>query len=100
MRTREKGYTDHGFENEKEAEKVIEYCRSPDFQYGEELLRSAITANKTISYDIFYSIVNDLSYNDISRIKYIPISIVDFYGYRRKCLGNMRDWLRLHGICF
>lgn len=100
MRTREKSYKDHGFENDDEAKKVIEYCRSPDFGFERELITSAISANKLIAYDLFYSIVCDLSYREIEKIKYIPINEVDFYAYRRMCLGIMYNWLKMNNITF
>lgn len=100
MKTRNKGYREYGFENTEEAKRVIKYCRSPDFQFGQELISAAVSANKTIAYDLAYSIVNNLSYRDIAKIKYIPIGEVDFYAYRRKCVANMLDWLRMNRITF
>lgn len=96
MRTREKGYKDYGFEN-KEAEKLMEYCRGPDFIYRRELIDSAERANISIADDIFYSIMKNLSYDDLVIKSDIPYSKTDFYAYRRECLFFFRDMMRLYG---
>lgn len=100
IRTREKGYKEHGFRDEKEYNDVLKYCQKVDFAYREELLVAAISANSAIASDLYYSVVNNLSYHDLAKIKYITATAVDFYAYRRACLANMRDWLRWHNIIF
>lgn len=96
MRTRNKGYKDYGFE-EKEANRLMEYCRKPEFIYRRELIESAERANSALADDIFYSIVKGLSYDSIAINSDIPYSKADFYAYRRKCLFLFRDMLRLYG---
>lgn len=97
MRIREKGYKDYGFE-EGEEKKLIQYCRRREFDRSQELLISAISANADLANDIYYSIVNDLSFDDLSKIKYISANKNDFYAYRRKALANMRNWLIFHNV--
>lgn len=100
MRIREMGYQDYGFDEageRKESEKIMEYCRAPDFIYRKELIESAERANKSIADDIYYSIVKDLSYDDLVVKSDIPYSKTDFYAYRRKCLFFFRDMMRLYG---
>lgn len=97
---REMGYKDYGFDNENEAKKIMEYCRGPDFIYRKELIESAERANKSIADDIYYSIMKDLSYDDISVKTIIPYSKTDFYAYRRKCLFFFRDMMRWYGKIF
>lgn len=97
MRIREKGYKDYGFEAGEE-KKLIQYCRSCEFDRNQELLISAISANADLANDIYYSIVNDLSFEDLSKIKYISANKNDFYAYRRKTLANMRNWLIFHNV--
>lgn len=96
MRTREKGYKDYGFA-EGEEQKVKQYCRGGDFLEHDLLLQSAISANPYIASDLYYSVVKGVSYESIDRIKHIPMSKADFYGYQRKCLAIFRNWLLLYG---
>lgn len=97
MRTREKGYRDYGFKSGEEKH-LIQYCRSSEFDRSQELLMSSISANVALANDIYYSIVNDVSFEDLNKVKYIPASKNDFYAYRRKALANMRNWLIFHNI--
>lgn len=99
IKTREKGYRDYGFEPGEE-KRLIRYCRSNEFDRNQELLIYSISANETLANDIYYSIVNDISFEDLTKIKYIPASKNDFYAYRRKTLANMRNWLIFHNIKF
>lgn len=73
------------------------YCRGPDFKYRRELIDSAEIANKTIANDLFYSITEGLSYDDICKVKYLPYSKTDFYAYQRKCLEQFRAFLLMYG---
>lgn len=100
MRTRNKGYKDHGFENTEEVKRLIRYCRSEAFDMGNELLNSAISANAHLAYDILYTIVFDVSYDDLCKIKDIPINKNDFYAYRRKALANMKNWMLFRNVKF
>uniref|UniRef100_A0AAU8AYV3 Transcriptional regulator n=1 Tax=Dulem virus 35 TaxID=3145753 RepID=A0AAU8AYV3_9CAUD len=102
MKTRQTSYVDYGFvegniKKKKESNRLKEYCRKPDFNDHITLMHAAVSANESLAGDIFYSIINNLSYEDISRIKYIPISKTDFYGYQRKCLAQFRDLLIMYG---
>lgn len=99
MKTREKGYENHyrffGFDSD-EAKKLKAFCRRPDFAEHKLLLDSAISANPTIASDLYYSLVNGISYDSLSKIKYIPLPQVDFYGYQRKCLFIFRNQLLIN----
>lgn len=86
MKTREKSYSDYGFRQD-EAKKLKEYCRSAQFNEHEKLLQSAINANKSIASELYYSIVRGISYDELIKIKHIPFSKTDFYGYQRRCLA-------------
>lgn len=97
MRIRNASYTDYGFDDDKEAKRLMEYCRGPDFIYRQELVESAERANKPIADDIYYSIMRDLSYDKLVINSELPYSKADFYAYRRKCLFYFRDMLRLYG---
>lgn len=74
-----------------------EYCQRPDFKDHDLLLESAISSYPEIAGDLYWSIIGGISYDDIVKIKYIPLPKSDFYGYQRKCLYMFKDLLRLHG---
>lgn len=97
MKVRNTSYSDYGFDDKNEVNRLIDFCKGPDFEYRRELIESAECANKLIAGDLFYSLTEDLSYDDISKIKYIPYSKTDFYAYRRKCLQQFREFLILYG---
>ena len=90
------GFADYGMEPE-EAKRLKKYCLSAEFDEHTLLFNSALSANKYLVSEIYYSIAKGLSYEDIDRVCYIPISKVDFYGYQRKTLYIFRDMLKLHG---
>lgn len=96
IRTREMGYDDYGL-GPGEDKRLKKYCTSPDFDDHMLLLNSALGANKYLASDLYYSIAKGLSYEDMDRTCYIPISKGDFYGYQRKTLYIFRDMLRLYG---
>lgn len=98
MRTREKGYEDYGFSDKDEARRLIHFCRKSTFPYSAQLMICAQQSNGAIANDIYRTITQKMSYADISAYKRIPISERDFYGYRRKTLGKMREWLTGMGI--
>lgn len=96
IRVRETGYDDYGLEP-GEDKKIKKYCASAGFDDHLLLFNSALDANKQLASELYYSISKGLSYEDIDRVCYIPISKGDFYGYQRKTLYIFRDMLRLHG---
>lgn len=98
MRTREMGYSDYGFDG-KEEKRLKEYCRNKTFNDYDAflLMQSAVAANPDLANDMYYSLVNGISYDKISVVKYIPISKSDFYGYQRKCLAIFRNFLIMCG---
>ena len=96
MKTRETGYKDYGFEQGEE-KKLKEYCKNSGFSDHELLLNAAIETNPAIASDLYYTIVSGLSYESIDKVRYVPISKGDFYGYQRKCLYIFRDFLRIYG---
>lgn len=91
MKTREKSYSDYGF-NKDEVKKLKEYCKSTQFEEHVELLQSAIKSNKGIASELYYSIVRGVSYDELIKIRHIPLSKTDFYGYQRKCLSLFKQY--------
>ena len=96
MRTREKGYEKYGFEPGEE-KRLKEYCKNEGFSDHDILLQSAISSNPQIAVDLFYSLINGISYDRLMTLKYIPIPKTDFYGYQRKCLSMFRNLLLFYG---
>ena len=96
MKTRETGYDDYGFE-EKEDKRLKAYCRSAEFEDHILLFHACLSANRQLAATLNYSLVNALSYEDIDKKCYIPISKGDFYGWQRKALAIFREMLILNG---
>lgn len=96
MKTREKGYREYGF-LEGEGKKLRDYCKQEGFRDHDALLSAAVYSNPSIAGDLFYSLLNGLSYDSLIKIKYIPYSKADFYGYQRLCLSIFRNFLLLYG---
>lgn len=89
-------YEDYGFDFGEDRE-LREHCRKSDFCDQETLLTAAIASNPEIASDLYYSLVNGVSYEKLSMIKYIPIAKPDFYGYQRRCLSIFRNFLLMYG---
>ena len=99
MKTRRMTYKDYGLDNE-EVEQIKTRCLGAESEdsYDSFLLwNSALMANPCIAQQLFDSLVKGISYDRLDKREYVPISKVDFYGYRRLCMNNYRDLLRLHG---
>lgn len=89
MKTREANY---GIGKE-EAESLRKYCQSATIEEQQILFQYSYQSNKQIYPDIFYSLVNGLSYDKLMKARYIPMNRNDFYGYQRKCLMMFREHL-------
>lgn len=96
MRTRNAGYKNYGMSKE-EANSLMEFCQSPQFCEHELLIKCAEESYQDIAPDLYYSLARGISYDDITKIRYIPLSRSDFYGYRRKCLDVFRRYLVFTG---
>lgn len=96
MKTRQMGYADYGFD-EKEDKKLKAYCTRPEFEDQILLFHACLEANRYISAVLYFSIANGVSYEDLDRIKYVPISKGDFYGWQRKAMSLFRDMLIMNG---
>lgn len=92
IRNRDRSYSEYGI-SEAESKEIIKYIRSGNMTDEEEhlLLKSAIEANSSIFPDIYASIRSGISYENMTRIKNVPISKPDFYGYRRKAIAIFKN---------
>ena len=92
MRTREKGFADYGFSPGEEM-KLKKWCRKPDFEETTLLLECAKKENAEIFFDIYFSIVRGVSYEDMGKKTYQYIGKGDFYGHQRHTLAIFREAL-------
>lgn len=97
MRTREKAYSDYGM-TEKEVRYVKDFCRKANDE-EREIIRNAISELQPyIAPYIFFSLVDNLSYEDICAKNYLYIGKGDFYGHRRQGIAAIKRWMILYGI--
>ena len=99
MKVRSAGYQHYGLDKQC-AKEIIDECLSNGpfiDDSGNDILKAAADlSNVQISAEIYDSIRNGLSYEKISQKRYVPISKVDFYAYRRLCLKNYCDLLIIY----
>lgn len=92
MRVRESSYSDYGF-NPGEEKQLKEFCRRSDFSEDFLLLECAKKSNQAIGGDLYFSLIKDLSWEQMDNRICQTYSKSDFYGYRRKTLGLFREAL-------
>ena len=90
MKLREMGYKHHGLSN-GDARQILRYIRSDAFNRHDIVMACAIASNSAIADELYSSIVDKISYDRLTVQNYIPLPKVDFYGYRRLCLANIKD---------
>ena len=97
MRTRYMSYEDYGM-TEKEVRYIKDFCRKSN-EKEREIIRNAISELQPyIAPYIFFSLVNNLSYEDICAKNYLYIGKGDFYGHRRQGMAAIKRWMILYGI--
>ena len=97
MRTREMSYEDYGM-TEKEVRYIKDFCRKAN-EKEREIIRNAISELQPyIAPYIFYSLVENLSYEDICAKKYLYIGKGDFYGHRRQGMAAIKRWMIWNNI--
>ena len=72
-------------------------AREPNYEQRLLLYDSAYEVDATIANDIIYSIVHGISYDDIRKIRYIPVGKSAFYDKRKMALAQFRDRMRIYG---
>ena len=97
MRTREKSYADYGI---TEAEKIYikNFCRYANDKEKLIIKNALSDLNPYIAPYVFYSLVDNLSYEDICAKNYLYIGKGDFYGHRRYGMAAIKRWMILYGI--
>ena len=94
MRTREKSYNDYGL-SDKEVYYIKNLCRNADEEQL-NIIRNALSELQPyIAPYVYFSLVKNMSYEDICAKNYIFIGKGDFYGHRRKGMACIKRWLIL-----
>ena len=95
MRTREKSYYDYGL-SEEEVYYIKNLFRNADEEQL-NIIRNALSELQPyIAPYVYFSLVKNMSYEDICAKNYIFIGKGDFYGYRRKGMACIKRWLILY----
>ena len=97
MRTREKSYSDYGM-TEDEADYVKSFCRNANDEQRKIIQYALSDLQPYIAPYVFYSLVDNLSYEDICAKNYLYIGKGDFYGHRRQGMAAIKRWMILYGI--
>lgn len=97
MRTREKSYEDYGMTIE-EVRQVKDFCRNSN-EEEKILIKNALAElDPYIAPYVYYSLVDNVSYDIMSAKNYIYIGKGDFYGHRRQGMAAIKRWMILYGI--
>lgn len=97
MRTREMSYEDYGM-NDKEVRYIKEFCRNAN-QEEKTIIKYALSEIQPyIAPFVYYSLVNNMSYEELCGKEYIYTGKVDFYGHRRQGIACIKRWLILYNM--
>lgn len=97
MRTRQKTYSDYGI-SDAEVKYIKKFCQNANDE-EKRIIKTALSElNPYIAPFIYYSLVDNLSYEDICSKNYIYIGKGDFYGHRRQGMESIKRWMILFGI--
>lgn len=80
-----------------EDESIKRLARELNYEQRLLLYDSAYEVDAAIANDIIYAIVHGVSYDDIRKIRCIPISRNDFYDKCKRTLALFRDRLQIYG---
>lgn len=90
-------WKDYGM-SKKEKKIVEQFCTDPS-AYNLVIIKAAIdSTNKSISKELYDSIVHKQSYAKQTARNYVPIGEKDFYGYRRKAIYKIYSMVVLLGL--
>lgn len=94
MRTRDKLFKHYGF-SDQDKEELKLFCRSSNAENKKIVRFACFRSNPEIEEMLYISLTSGKGYDALSAKKYIPIGKKDFYGYQRKALSFVYDYLRL-----
>lgn len=89
-RTRYTYMKDYKIDSNTEKE-ILDFCRTARGKEQEDVLTACVNANKYIAHYIFLNLITGVGYDRMSRIFFVPVQKIDFQGYRRLALKNLRD---------
>lgn len=97
MRTRQKTYSDYGISDE-EVKYIKGFCQNANDD-EQHIIKTALSElTPYVAPYVFYSLVDNLSYEDICAKNYLYIGKGDFYGHRRQGMESINRWMILYGI--
>ena len=97
MRTREMSYSDYGMTDD-EVRYIKDFCKNAD-EKQQTLIKYALTELVPyIAPYVFYSLVENLSYEDICAKDFLYIGKGDFYGHRRQGMAAIKRWMILYNV--
>ena len=97
MRVREMSYSDHGMTDE-DVRYIFDFCRNASEEEKQIIKNALAELQPYIAPYVFYSLVDNLSYEDICAKNYLYIGKGDFYGHRRQGMAAIKRWMILYGI--
>lgn len=97
MRTREKSYEDYGI-TKKEKFYILEFCRNANDEEKAIIKNALSEINPYIAPFVYYSLVDNISYDKMIVKQEIYMDKGDFYAYRRLGMSAIKRWMILSGI--
>lgn len=92
MKTREMSYSDYGI-TDREVHYIKEFCKNANEEQKNFIRNALAELQPYIAPFVFYSLVENLSYEDICAKNYIYLCKVDFYAYRRQGMAAIKRWM-------
>lgn len=90
-------YEDYGISDD-EVQYIKTFCKNSDDKQ-KLLIKCALSELQPyIAPYVYYSLVDNLSYDDICAKNYLYIGKGDFYGHRRKGMESIKRWMMLYRI--
>lgn len=97
MRKRKMSYKNYGID-EAEVRYIKDFCRNAN-EDEKTIIKNALSELQPyIAPYVYYSLVDNVSYDIMSAKNYIYIGKGDFYGYRRQGMAAIKRWMILYGI--
>lgn len=97
MRTRNMSYSDYGI-SDNEMHYILDFCRNSNEDQKAIIKNALAELQPYIAPYVYYSIVDNMSYEDICAKDYIYMSKGDFYGHRRKGMDAIKRWMILYNL--
>lgn len=97
MRNRLKSLEDHDV-SEPDKVKVLNFCANAT-ETERQLIKTALSELPPyISYYVYRSLTENMSYDAICKQDYIYMGCGDFYAYRRQGIGAIKRWMIWSGL--